>query len=130
MLAAFFGFFQGAIYSSNRVVYAQFVPRGHENELFALYEISSSASSWIAPLVCTAIIESSSTRKTWIFLATQFFIPAAMLCFVDVEKGRAEGIAFYNAEQAEKKKIEDEAGLMTEVRGGRPTSPDDMAKMA
>jgi UMF1 family MFS transporter len=117
MLATFFGFFQGAIYSSNRVVYAQFIPKGHENELFALYEISSSASSWIAPLVCTAIIESSSTRKTWIFLATQFYIPAVMLLYVDVDKGRAEAVEFYEAEQAEKKRIEDETTL-TAVVGG------------
>ena len=133
MLAAFFGFFQGAIYSSNRVVYAQFIPRGHENELFALYEISSSASSWIAPLVCTAIIESSSTRKTWIFLATQFFIPAGMMCYVDVDKGRAEGIAFYEAEQAEKKRISDEAGLVTDGKGSGSlgtTTSEDMTKMA
>jgi UMF1 family MFS transporter len=83
MLAVFFGFFQGAIYSSNRVIYAQFIPFGHENELFALYEISSSSSSWIAPLICTAIIEVSSVRHTWAFLATQFYIPVVMLLFVD-----------------------------------------------
>jgi UMF1 family MFS transporter len=83
LLAALFGFFMGAIYSSNRVVYAQFIPFGHENELFALYEMSSVSSSWIAPLICTAIIERASVRHTWWFLASQFFIPALMLVFVD-----------------------------------------------
>ncbi|KAG0071063.1 Autophagy protein 22, partial [Linnemannia elongata] len=83
MLAAFFGLFSGAIYSSNRVVFAQFIPFGHENELFALYEMSSVSSSWIAPLVCTAIIQSSSVRHTWWFLASQFFIPAVLLLFVN-----------------------------------------------
>ncbi|KAF9409870.1 Autophagy protein 22 [Podila epigama] len=73
MLACFFGVFSGAIYSSNRVVYAQFIPHGHENEMFALYEMASVSSSWIAPLVCTAIIESSSVRHTWAFLLTQFY---------------------------------------------------------
>ncbi|KAG0042564.1 Autophagy protein 22, partial [Gryganskiella cystojenkinii] len=115
MLAAFFGFFMGAIYSSNRVVYAQFIPKGHENELFALYEISSSASSWIAPLVCTAIIEASNARKTWFFLATQFYIPAVMLLFVNVEKGRQEALDFYEAEQVEKKRAADQLAL---VRSG------------
>ncbi|KAF9907879.1 Autophagy protein 22 [Lobosporangium transversale] len=99
MLAVFFGVFQGAIYSSNRVVYAQFIPLGHENELFALYEMSSVSSSWIAPLVCTAIIERSSVRHTWWFLGSQFFIPAFMLLFINVEKGRSEATAFYNAEK-------------------------------
>ncbi|KAG0328813.1 Autophagy protein 22 [Podila horticola] len=103
MLAAFFGFFSGAIYSSNRVVFAQFIPYGHENEMFALYEMSSVSSSWIAPLVCTAIIESSSVRHTWAFLVTQFFLPAIMLLFVNVEKGRVDANAFYEKEQAAKK---------------------------
>jgi UMF1 family MFS transporter len=83
MLAAFFGIFSGAIYSSNRVVFAQFIPFGHENELFALYEMSSVSSSWIAPLVCTAIIQSATVRHTWWFLATQFFIPAFLLLFIN-----------------------------------------------
>ncbi|KAF9104800.1 Autophagy protein 22 [Mortierella sp. AM989] len=116
MLAAFFGFFQGAIYSSNRVVYAQFIPFGHENELFALYEMSSVSSSWIAPLICTAIIERSNARQTWWFLATQFYIPAFMLLFVNVDKGRAEGIAFYEAEKLKKGQQGD--GDLAEMTGG------------
>ncbi|KAF8925594.1 autophagy-related protein 22-like protein [Dissophora ornata] len=103
MLAAFFGFFMGAIYSSNRVVYAQFIPFGHENELFALYEMSSVSSSWIAPLICTAIIERSSARETWWFLASQFFIPAFFMIFINVERGRSDATAFYEAEQLEKR---------------------------
>ncbi|KAF9586063.1 Autophagy protein 22 [Lunasporangiospora selenospora] len=94
MLACFFGLFMGAIYSSNRVVYAQFIPTGHENEFFALYEMSSVSSSWIAPLVCSAIVERAGVRHTWWFLASQFFIPVGLLLFVNVDKGRAEGIAF------------------------------------
>ncbi|KAK3834163.1 MAG: autophagy-related protein 22-like protein [Linnemannia elongata] len=115
MLAAFFGIFSGAIYSSNRVVFAQFIPYGHENELFALYEMSSVSSSWIAPLVCTAIIQSSSVRQTWWFLASQFFLPAVLLLFVNVDKGRAEGIEFYKQEQ-ERKKLK-VAGAQAEEAG-------------
>jgi UMF1 family MFS transporter len=47
MLASLFGFFIGAIYSSNRVVFSQFIPFGHENELYALFEMASVSSSWI-----------------------------------------------------------------------------------
>ncbi|KAG0042565.1 Autophagy protein 22 [Gryganskiella cystojenkinii] len=118
MLATFFGFTQGAIYSSNRVVFAQFIPKGHENELFALYEISSAASCWIAPLVCTAIVQASNSRMTWIFLSTQIYIPAFMMLFVNVEKGRQEGFAFYEAEQAEKKRVADELTLMSSISEG------------
>ncbi|KAF9130138.1 Autophagy protein 22 [Mortierella sp. 14UC] len=115
MLAAFFGIFSGAIYSSNRVIFAQFIPFGHENELFALYEMSSVSSSWIAPLVCTAIIQSATVRHTWWFLATQFFIPAVLLLFINVEKGRAEGIEFYKKEQEQLRKMV--AGAQTEESG-------------
>ncbi|KAF9568598.1 Autophagy protein 22 [Mortierella alpina] len=111
MLAGFFGFFMGAIYSSNRVVYAQFIPLGHENELFALYEMSSVSSSWIAPLICTAIIERASVRHTWGFLASQFFIPAVMMLFINVDQGRAEGIAFYENEQRELQRLAEQEGL-------------------
>ncbi|KAG0362538.1 Autophagy protein 22 [Gamsiella multidivaricata] len=105
MLAAFFGFFSGAIYSSNRVVYAQLIPFGHENELFALYEMSSVSSSWIAPLICTAIIERSSVRHTWWFLASQFFIPAFFMIFINVDKGRTEATEFYEAEQLSQRQL-------------------------
>ncbi|KAF9214724.1 Autophagy protein 22 [Podila verticillata] len=149
MLAAFFGFFSGAIYSSNRVVFAQFIPYGHENEMFALYEMSSVSSSWIgettsldifdvesvffkvidillelrfmliAPLVCTAIIESSTVRHTWAFLVTQFFLPAIMLLFVNVEKGRADANAFYEKEQETKKQaLLDSAAEMVQDGSG------------
>ncbi|KAF9197777.1 Autophagy protein 22 [Haplosporangium sp. Z 27] len=87
MVAALFGFFVAAIYSSNRVVFAQFIPLGHENEL---------------PLVCTAIIQHSGIRNTWWFLVTQFYVPAAMLFFVNVDEGRQEAVEFYNNELAEK----------------------------
>ncbi|KAF9969641.1 Autophagy protein 22 [Actinomortierella ambigua] len=43
VLAAFFGFFIGAISSSNRVVFSQLIPLGHENELFALFEMEAHA---------------------------------------------------------------------------------------
>ncbi|KAG0211231.1 Autophagy protein 22 [Mortierella sp. GBA30] len=121
MLATFFGFFMAAIYSSNRVVYAQFIPFGHENELFALYEMSSVSSSWIAPLICTAIIERSNARQTWWFLATQFFVPAFLMLFIDVDKGRAEGIAFYENEQRKQRQHAEQEGLegLTQPESGQ-----------
>ncbi|KAG0243078.1 Autophagy protein 22 [Actinomortierella wolfii] len=102
MLAAFFGIFSAAIYSSNRVVFAQFIPYGHENELYALYEMASVTSSWIGPLVCTGIIERWGVRYTWIFLATQFIIPAIMMCFVNVDKGRQQAREFSMREKEQR----------------------------
>ncbi|KAG0296019.1 Autophagy protein 22 [Dissophora globulifera] len=119
MLAAFFGFFMGAIYSSNRVVYAQLIPFGHENELFALYEMSSVSSSWIAPLICTAIIERSNVRETWWFLASQFFIPAFLMMFINVDQGREQAVAFYEDEQQRKReRLENGASEMMHADSG------------
>ncbi|KAF8946967.1 Autophagy protein 22 [Haplosporangium gracile] len=105
MIAVVFGTFVGAIYSSNMVVFSQFIPLGHENELFALFEMTNVTSSWIGPLVCAAIIESFGIRHTYWFLVPQYYIPAIMMFFVDVNKGRQEAIDFYNDEQEEKKKV-------------------------
>ncbi|KAG0367288.1 autophagy-related protein 22-like protein [Gamsiella multidivaricata] len=102
LCASLFGLFIGAINSSNRVVFSQFIPLGHENELYAVFEMANVSSSWIGPLICTAIIERAGIRHTWWFLLTQFYIPAIMMVFVNVEKGRQEAIDFYNNEQAEK----------------------------
>ncbi|KAG0336623.1 Autophagy protein 22 [Podila humilis] len=111
MLASFFGLFIGAIYSSNRVVFAQFIPFGHENELYALFEMANVSASWIGPLICTAIIESAGIRHVWWFLGSQFFIPAILMLWVDVEKGRREAIEFYEKEQAAKKQNGQQGGV-------------------
>ncbi|KAG0289586.1 Autophagy protein 22 [Dissophora globulifera] len=105
MLAAFFGTFIGAIHSSNRVVFSQFIPLGHENELYAVFEMANVSSSWIGPLICTAIIEHAGIRQTWWFLLTQFYVPAIMMVFVDVDRGQREAIEFYKHEQEEKKQV-------------------------
>lgn len=41
------------------------------------------SSSWIGPLISAAIIESAGIRHVFWFLATQFFIPAVMMIWVD-----------------------------------------------
>ncbi|KAF9426793.1 Autophagy protein 22 [Entomortierella beljakovae] len=102
VMAAFFGFFIGAINSANRVVFSMFIPLGHENELFALFEMAGVSSSWIGPLVCAAIIEQSGIRDTWWFLLSQFIIPPAILYFVNVEVGRLEAVEFYKREHEDK----------------------------
>ncbi|KAF9977864.1 Autophagy protein 22 [Actinomortierella ambigua] len=119
MIAAFFGVFSGAIYSAARVVYALFIPYGHENELYALFEMASVSSSWIAPLVSTAIIETYGLKHIWWFLASQFFIPACMLIFVNPDKGIAQAQEFYIREQAAAQADEDDpssSGGITAVK--------------
>ncbi|KAK3841585.1 MAG: autophagy-related protein 22-like protein [Linnemannia gamsii] len=106
MMAILYGLFAGSIYGSNRVVFSQFIPLGHENELYALFEMANVSASWIGPLVCTAIIESYGIQHTWWFLASQFYIAAFMLTFVNVDKGHQEAVEFYKNEQAEKQKTE------------------------
>ncbi|KAF9929082.1 Autophagy protein 22 [Linnemannia zychae] len=99
MVAVIFGLFVGTIYSSNMVLFSEFIPIGHENEFYSLFEMASTTSAWIGPLVCTGIIESFGIRHTYWFLASQYYIPALILSFVDVDKGRQEAIDFYNMEQ-------------------------------
>ncbi|KAG0198531.1 Autophagy protein 22, partial [Mortierella sp. NVP41] len=103
MVASLYGLFAGSIYGSNRVVFAQFIPLGHENELYALFEMANVSASWIGPLVCTGIIGSFGVRHTWWFLASQFYIGAFLMSFIDVKKGHQEATEFYRNEQVESK---------------------------
>ncbi|KAF9925030.1 Autophagy protein 22 [Mortierella alpina] len=130
MLASLFGLFVGAIYSSNRVVFSQFIPLGHENELYALFEMANVSASWIGPLICAAIIEGAGIRHTWWFLVAQFFIPAVMMVFVDVEKGRLEAVEFYKVEHAEKEleKRQRQSGNKSEPTGMEIASTVDSEK--
>ncbi|KAF9096199.1 hypothetical protein BGX29_008678 [Mortierella sp. GBA35] len=62
------------------------------------------SASWIGPLVCTGIIGSFGVRHTWWFLASQFYIGAFLMSFIDVKKGHQEATEFCRNEQVESKK--------------------------
>ncbi|RUS23922.1 autophagy-related protein 22-like protein, partial [Jimgerdemannia flammicorona] len=95
IVAAYFGFLVSAISSYCRSTFAQMVPRGHENEFFAFYQITAAGSSWLGPLV-TGIISDITLdmRNSFWFILIAIVLGIALMGTVDVEGGRDESVAF------------------------------------
>ncbi|CAG8744752.1 615_t:CDS:2, partial [Dentiscutata heterogama] len=95
MFAVYFGFSLGAIQSFCRVLFGSIVPRGHENELFSLYEITDKGSSWLGPLVTGLISDTThDLRYSYWFLLVMMTIPIAIIFTVDVQKGKDDAENF------------------------------------
>lgn len=55
---------------------AELVPRGREYMFFSLLGIVSKGSSWIGPIVCSAIVDSNGNQWTsFPFVAALIFVP-------------------------------------------------------
>ncbi|CAG8475853.1 8200_t:CDS:2 [Dentiscutata erythropus] len=99
MFAVYFGFSLGAIQSFCRVLFGSIVPRGHENELFSLYEITDKGSSWLGPLVTGLISDTThDLRYSYWFLLVMMTIPIAIIFTVDVQKGKDDAENFVKKE--------------------------------
>ncbi|KAI3654152.1 hypothetical protein MP228_000871 [Amoeboaphelidium protococcarum] len=92
----------GAIQSFGRVQFSDLVPRNHEAEFFALYEIGDRGSSWLGPLIVGAIANASSgeVRYGFIYVIAMLLISVLLMVgALDVSKGRQECRQFVNEEQ-------------------------------
>ncbi|CAG8524414.1 19699_t:CDS:2, partial [Cetraspora pellucida] len=108
MFAVYFGFSLGAIQSYCRVLFGSIVPRGHENELFSLYEITDKGSSWLGPLVTGLIRDSThDLRYSYWFLLVMMTVPIFIIYTIDVQRGKddAENFVRKEYEILEQKKI-------------------------
>ncbi|KAG2177345.1 hypothetical protein INT43_008002 [Umbelopsis isabellina] len=87
-LCAFYGLMQPALYAFCRALYAQLIPRGHENEMFALFSITAAGGGWIGPLICGVIGDVAGTiRYAMIFVVAGLYLPLILLYFIDIDKG-------------------------------------------
>lgn len=57
-----FGFTMGAQFSYGQAFMAELVPRGREYMFFSLLGIVSKGSSWIGPIVCSAIVDANGNQ--------------------------------------------------------------------
>eukprot|EP00744_Colponema_vietnamica_P007394 GILI01010644.1.p1 GENE.GILI01010644.1~~GILI01010644.1.p1 ORF type:complete len:330 (+),score=114.16 GILI01010644.1:85-990(+) len=94
-IGVIYGLLIGALQSYARTVFAEFIPRGRESEFYALYEITDNGSSWIGPVVVSAIYEvTHSFRPGMWYLLACFLLSAAVLAFVDVDEGQRQALSF------------------------------------
>ncbi|KAJ3324860.1 Autophagy protein 22 [Blyttiomyces sp. JEL0837] len=108
-LAAWYGFLLGSMQSSCRSLFSMLLPPGFEAEFFSLYEITDKGSAWVGPLVVGAIGDGTHNKRyAFFFLLFMFLLSYVLFYFVDVDKGRHEGLAYAKSE-IEKRRLEKEA---------------------
>lgn len=95
-------------YSYSQIMISEVTPRGHEFLFFSLFSIIGKASSFIGPLVSSAIIDASKSHNNWtpfyFLFALSLASCAVLILFVDLKKSQAE----------QEKFLEDKAKVLAE----------------
>ncbi|KAJ4290949.1 Autophagy protein 22 [Kalmusia sp. IMI 367209] len=93
-LGAVYGFVLGGLSSYCRSLFGELIPPGYEAAFYALYAITDKGSSVFGPAIVGAITDAyGEIRPAFWFLAILIGLPFPIMMLVDVERGRAEGIA-------------------------------------
>ncbi|KAI2633739.1 autophagy-related protein 22 [Hypomontagnella submonticulosa] len=91
-LAAVYGLVLGGLSSYCRSLYGELIPPGSEAAFYALYAITDKGSSVFGPVIVGAIIDASGEiRPAFWFLAALVGLPAPIIYFVNVERGKFQG---------------------------------------
>ncbi|KAK4197858.1 putative autophagy-related protein 22, partial [Triangularia verruculosa] len=91
-LAAVYGIVLGGLSSYCRSLYGELIPPGSEAAFYALYAITDKGSSVFGPAIVGAIIDASGDiRPAFWFLAALVGLPAPLIWFIDVGRGKREG---------------------------------------
>lgn len=90
-LAGIYGFVMGGLMSYCRAVYGELIPPGSEAAFYALYAITDKGSSVFGPFIVANIIDATGEiRPAFWFLALLVGLPAPVIYFVNVERGKRE----------------------------------------
>ncbi|KND90274.1 Autophagy-like protein 22 [Tolypocladium ophioglossoides CBS 100239] len=91
-LAAIYGLVMGGLSSYCRSLYGELIPPGSEAAFYALYAITDKGSSVFGPSIVGAIIDrTGSIRPAFWFLGAMVGLPAPLIWFINVERGKREG---------------------------------------
>ncbi|KAI0015255.1 MFS general substrate transporter [Xylariomycetidae sp. FL0641] len=102
---AFYGLFVCPWYSYSQIIISSVTPRGHEFLFFSLFTIIGKTSSFIGPLVSSAIIDASPNHSNnsapFYFLFALTLVSAlGLFFFLDLDKSAREQEAFLVEERA------------------------------
>ncbi|KAF8856992.1 MFS general substrate transporter [Acephala macrosclerotiorum] len=87
-----YGFVLGGLSSYCRSLFGELIPPGSEAAFYALYAITDKGSSIFGPAIVGLIVDRyNDIRPAFWFLACLVGIPAPLIYFVNVERGRKEG---------------------------------------
>jgi UMF1 family MFS transporter len=83
----------GGTQALSRSLYSNMIPAGKEAEYFSLYEVSSSGSSFLGPLLFGLALQNTGSYRVAIFSLVVFFVVGLVLLVrVDVARAvRASG---------------------------------------
>ena len=91
---AFYGLFVCPWYSYSQIMISEVTPRGHEFLFFSLFSIIGKTSSFIGPIVSSAIVDatpSGNVSTPFYFLFALSIVSFAVLFFgVDLKKSQKE----------------------------------------
>ena len=91
-LAAIYGFVLGGLGGYCRSLYGELIPPGSEAAFYALYAITDKGSSVFGPAIVGTIIDASGEiRPAFWFLAALVGLPAPLIWFINVDRGKREG---------------------------------------
>jgi MFS-type transporter involved in bile tolerance (Atg22 family) len=100
----FYGLFVCPWYSYSQIMISEVTPRGREFLFFSLFSIIGKTSSFIGPLVSSAIIDAtpSGNNSTPFYFLTALSAVSFCICVfgVDLEKSRREQEAFLEKEES------------------------------
>ncbi|KUJ24035.1 MFS general substrate transporter [Mollisia scopiformis] len=87
-----YGFVLGGLSSYCRSLFGELIPPGSEAAFYALYAITDKGSSIFGPAIVGVIVDRyNDIRPAFWFLACLVGIPAPLIYFVNVDRGRKEG---------------------------------------
>ena len=89
-LAVLVGMVQGGTQALSRSLFASMIPRHKSSEFFAFFSVFERYAGVLGPAIFAFVIERSGSGRSAILAVAVFFvIGAAILTFVDVDRGRA-----------------------------------------
>ncbi|KAI0465570.1 autophagy protein [Xylaria cf. heliscus] len=90
----YFGFLVCPWYSYSQIMISEVTPRGYEFLFFSLFSIVGKASSFIGPLVCSAIVDADASHNNSTPFYFLFSLSLAscivLVLFVDLQKSQVE----------------------------------------
>jgi MFS transporter, UMF1 family len=91
-LGIIYGLVLGCLSSYCRSLYGELIPPGSEAAFYALYAITDKGSSVFGPAIVGIIVDrTGGIRPAFWFLILLIGLPAPLIWFVDVERGKEEG---------------------------------------
>jgi MFS-type transporter involved in bile tolerance (Atg22 family) len=90
----YYGFLVCPWYSYSQIMISEVTPRGHEFLFFSLFSIIGKTSSFIGPLVSSAIIDATPSYNNWtpfyFLFALSLVSCVVLVVFVDLDKSQVE----------------------------------------